>query len=59
MVCQTERLASVVLGGVAADAFGIRVVTVLSGMLLPLAGTIGFIGGFAGQVRNSLGVRVV
>ena len=40
----TGRLASLVLGGVAADALGIRAVYYLGGALLLVAGVVGFAG---------------
>ena len=44
LVWQAGRLASLVLGGVAADALGIRAVYYLGGALLLVAGAIGFAG---------------
>jgi len=44
MLWQAGRLASLGLGGLAADAFGIRAVYALGGALLLLAGTIGLAG---------------
>lgn len=41
MIWQAGRLASLALGGIAADALGIQAVYVLGGMLLLVAGTIG------------------
>jgi MFS family permease len=41
MIWQTGRLASLALGGITADALGIRAVYALGGALLLLAGTIG------------------
>src|SRR5260221_1183621 len=42
MIWQTGRLACLGLGGIAADALGIRAVYALGGTLLLLAGVIGF-----------------
>jgi MFS family permease len=42
LLWQAGRLASLVLGGVAADALGIRAVYYLAGLLLLVAGVIGF-----------------
>jgi len=44
MIWQTGRLASLALGGITADALGIRAVYALGGALLLLAGTIGLTG---------------
>jgi predicted MFS family arabinose efflux permease len=44
LLWQTGRLASLVLGGVAADAMGIRAVYYLGGLLLLVAGAVGFVG---------------
>ncbi|MFJ8814824.1 MFS transporter [Amycolatopsis thermoflava] len=44
MLWQTGRLASIALGGVAADALGISAVYLLGGLLLLAAGIIGLIG---------------
>jgi len=44
MIWQTGRLASLGLGGLAADALGIQAVYLLGGLLLLLAGTIGLAG---------------
>ncbi len=44
MIWQTGRLASLGLGGAAANAFGIQAVYLLGGVLLLLAGTIGLAG---------------
>jgi predicted MFS family arabinose efflux permease len=44
LLWQAGRLASLVLGGVAADALGIRTVYYLGGALLLVAGAIGFVG---------------
>jgi predicted MFS family arabinose efflux permease len=44
LLWQTGRLASLALGGLAADALGIRAVYYLGGLLLLAAGTIGFAG---------------
>jgi predicted MFS family arabinose efflux permease len=44
LLWQAGRLASLVLGGVAADALGIRAVYYLGGMLLLVAGAVGFAG---------------
>jgi predicted MFS family arabinose efflux permease len=44
LLWQAGRLASLALGGVAADALGIRAVYYLGGLLLLLAGAIGFAG---------------
>jgi MFS family permease len=44
LLWQAGRLASLVLGGMAADALGIRAVYYLSGALLLVAGAIGFAG---------------
>jgi MFS family permease len=44
LLWQAGRLASLVLGGVAADAVGIRAVYYLGGVLLLVAGAIGFAG---------------
>ena len=44
MIWQTGRLASLGLGGAAADALGIQAVYILGGLLLLLAGTIGLAG---------------
>ena len=44
MIWQTGRLASIALGGLAADSLGIRAVYLLGGILLLLAGTIGLLG---------------
>jgi MFS family permease len=44
MVWQTGRLASIALGGLAADTLGIRAVYILGGILLLFAGTIGLLG---------------
>ena len=44
MIWQTGRLASIALGGLAADSLGIRAVYLLGGGLLLLAGTIGLLG---------------
>src|SRR6266545_3628976 len=44
MIWQTGRLASLALGGIAADILGIRAVYAIGGALLVLAGTIGLAG---------------
>jgi MFS family permease len=44
LLWQAGRLASLVLGGVAADALGIRAVYYLGGLLLLVAGAVGFAG---------------
>lgn len=44
LLWQAGRLASLVLGGVAADALGIRAVYYLGGVLLLVAGAVGFAG---------------
>ncbi len=44
MIWQTGRLASLVFGGIAADALGIQAVYAVGGALLLLAGVIGFAG---------------
>ena len=44
MIWQTGRLASLGLGGAAADAFGIQAVYILGGVLLLLAGSMGLAG---------------
>lgn len=44
LLWQAGRLASLVLGGVAADALGIRAVYYLGGVLLMVAGAVGFAG---------------
>jgi MFS family permease len=44
MLWQTGRLASVAIGGLAADALGIQAVYVLGGVLLLIAGTVGLTG---------------
>ncbi len=44
MIWQAGRLASLALGGIAADALGIRAVYALGGILLLLAGSIGLAG---------------
>jgi predicted MFS family arabinose efflux permease len=55
LLWQAGRLASLALGGVAADALGIRTVYYLGGLLLLVAGTIGFAGlpPWAGQHHDS------
>jgi MFS family permease len=44
MIWQTGRLASIALGGLAADAFGIQALYVLGGILLLIVGIIGLTG---------------
>lgn len=44
MIWQTGRLASLALGGIAADQLGVQAVYTLGGLLLLLAGTIGLLG---------------
>jgi hypothetical protein len=44
LLWQAGRLTSLVLGGVAADALGIRAVYYLGGVLLLVAGAVGFAG---------------
>ena len=44
LLWQAGRLASLVLGGVAADALGIRAVYYVGGVLLLVAGAVGFAG---------------
>jgi predicted MFS family arabinose efflux permease len=51
MIWQTGRLASLALGGIAADALGIRAVYALGGALLLLAGAIGLTGLSTGTTR--------
>jgi hypothetical protein len=51
LLWQAGRLASLMLGGVAADALGIRAVYYLGGTLLLVAGAIGF----AGRLRLTAG----
>jgi len=53
MIWQTGRLASLALGGIAADTLGIQAVYALGGTLLLLAGTIG-LAGLAPTTRGSL-----
>src|SRR5260370_25317753 len=52
MIWQTGRLASLALGGAAAEAFGIQAVYLLGGLLLLLAGCIGLAG-----LRSMSGLR--
>ncbi|CAM3755683.1 MFS transporter [Kibdelosporangium persicum] len=52
MLWQSGRLASIALGGLAADAFGIQAVYILGGILLLIAGTIGLTGYKAIQTRR-------
>ncbi len=51
MIWQTRRLASLALGGITADALGIRAVYALGGALLPLAAAIGLTGLRAGMTK--------
>jgi MFS family permease len=51
LLWQAGRLASLVLGGVAADALGIRAVYYLGGGLLLVAGAMGF-AGLPPQIRQ-------
>lgn len=51
MIWQTGRLASLALGGITADALGIRAVYALGGALLLLAGAIGLTGLRAGITK--------
>jgi MFS family permease len=51
MIWQTGRLASLALGGITADALGIRAVYALGGALLLLAGAIGLTGLSTGTTR--------
>ncbi len=44
MIWQTGRLASIALGGIAADQLGVQAVYTLGGLLLLLAGTLGLLG---------------
>lgn len=55
MIWQAGRLASLALGGIAADALGIRAVYALGGTLLLLAGTIGLTGLSTGTTKPDPG----
>jgi len=57
LLWQAGRLASLVLGGVAADAMGIRAVYYLGGLLLLVAGAIGFAGLPPGTGERQAGAR--
>jgi hypothetical protein len=55
LLWQAGRLASLVLGGIAADALGIRAVYYLGGVLLLVAGVIGFAGLPPSTIRHGNG----